>query len=78
MTIDMASVIQVVIGAAMIGFGADHFRLRGEVSRMQAAFVTWEHMKRFEDKIDIHFTALRTELQRLGEHVAELRGRSGG
>jgi hypothetical protein len=78
MTVDFVSILQTVLAAGLLGFGADHFRLRGEVARMQAQFVTWEHMKRFEDKIDAHFSELRGELQRLGEGVAELRGRSGG
>lgn len=78
MTVDMASVVQGLIGLALAGLVADHFRLRSEVAGMKAAFVTWEHMTRFEDKIDRHFTDLRNELQRLGEGVAELRGQSGG
>jgi hypothetical protein len=78
MTLDMANVVQGLIGLALAGLVADHFRLRGEVARMQSAFVTWEHMTRFEEKIDRHFELLRSELQRLGEGVAELRGQSGG
>lgn len=78
MTVDFASILQTVLAAGLLGFGADHFRLKAEVARMRSLFVTWEHMTRFEDKIDRHFEALRGELQRLGEGVAELRGQSGG
>ncbi|MDQ8050704.1 hypothetical protein [Luteibacter sp.] len=78
MTVDLMAILQTVLTAGLIGFGADHFRLRSEVAAMKSAFVTWEHMTRFEEKIDRHFELLRSELQRLGEGVAELRGQSGG
>lgn len=78
MTVDLSAILQAVFAAGLIGFGADHFRLRGEMARMRAQFVTWEHMQRFEDKIDAHFADLRKELQRVAEGLSELRGRSGG
>jgi len=73
-TVDMSSVIQGLIGLALAGLVADHFRLRGEVAKL----VSRDEMRLFVDKIDGHFAELRSELQRLGEGVAELRGRSGG
>ena len=73
-TLDMASIVQALVILALGGLVTDHFRLRAEVSRL----VPREEMKRFEDKIDNYFADLRSELQRLGEGVAELRGRSGG
>lgn len=74
MTLDLANVVQGLIGLALAGLVADHFRLRGEVAKL----VSRDEMRLFVDKIDGHFAELRSELQRLGEGVAELRGRSGG
>lgn len=73
-TLDMASVVQGLIALALAGLVTDHFRLRGEVAKL----VTRDEVKRIEDKMDNHFAELRTELQRLAEGLAELRGRSGG
>lgn len=77
-TLDLASIVQGLTSLALAGLVADHFRMRSEIAKLQATFVTWEHMQRFESKIEGYFSELRGELQRLGEGVAELRGRSGG
>lgn len=73
-TLDLGSVVQGLIALALAGLVTDHFRLRSEVAKL----VTRDEVKRIEDKMDNHFAELRTELQRLAEGLAELRGRSGG
>lgn len=78
MTYDPAAIMQAVLAAGLIGFGTDHFRLRTEVAKIRAEFVTREQMRHFEEKIDRHFADLSAELRRLAEGLAELRGRSGG
>lgn len=77
MTYDLAAILQAVMTAGLVGFGADHFRLRGEVAKMRAEFVTREQMQRFEDKIDGHYAEMRKEWQRVAEGLSELRGRLG-
>jgi hypothetical protein len=78
MTVDLANILQTILAAGVLGFGGDHFRLRGEVARMRAQFVTWEHMTRFEDKIDRNFEALRDQLAQVAKDLEFLRGRSQG
>lgn len=80
-SIDLSPVATTLLGFGIAGFVADHIRLRWVVATQESRFVTWDRMKRIDDRFDTisnEFTAVRAELQRVAVALARLEGSVSG
>lgn len=74
MNIDLSVLAQMIMGASILGLFAWVFQMQGRISQ----FVTWENMREIQDSISSNFAELHSELKKLSEDLAYLRGKSGG
>lgn len=70
MTLDLSAIIQTLMGLAIAGLVADHFRLRKEVATIEKNALNSEFMR----EVRAEFFAIRTDLQKLATDLAFLKG----
>lgn len=74
MNIDPQIIVQGVSVIVIAGLIKDHIAIR---SRM-ATFITQDAMRKIESEISHRFNEVSTELRKIAEDLAFLRGKSGG
>jgi hypothetical protein len=72
MNVDPGTIFQVILGAGLIGLGKWVWNLNAKV----ATFVTREQLGEFQKELSSNFNAIHTELKKVAEDLAYLRGRS--
>lgn len=70
MTVDGAAIVQMLMGAAVLGLVGDHFRLRKELAALEKSALNGEFRREVMAKFDV----LQTTLQQLSTDLAFIKG----
>ena len=70
MNVDPSALLQMLMGAAIVGLVADHFRLRKELAALEKSALNGD----FRREVMTKFDALQGTLQKLSEDLAFIKG----
>lgn len=77
MNLDMSALLQLLAGASLVGFGADHFRLRGELSAFKTEVAKGYATNQAIDKVIAAVEKTDSRVESMIELLYAIKGQMG-